>query len=156
MSDHLREGFTSVTPHLVIKGCAEAVEHYKRAFGAEEAFRMPSPDGSKLMHAEITIGGARVMLADEFPEMGSLSPQSLGGTAVAIHLYVADVDAAVARAAEAGCQVTMPPADMFWGDRYARLQDPFGHVWAMAQRVADPTPEEIAEGMKAAMAAGRE
>ena len=154
MADYLREGFTAVTPHLVIRGCAEALELYKRAFGAEEAFCMPSPDGGKLMHAEITIDGARIMLADEVPEMGSQSPQGLGGTPVAIHLSVPDVDAAVARASAAGCEVTMPPADVFWGDRYARLRDPFGHVWALAQRIADPTPEEIEAGMTAAMAEG--
>lgn len=152
MADHLREGFTAVTPHLVIRGCAEAIELYKKAFGAEEVFRMPSPDGSKLMHAEITIDGARVMLADEMPGMGCQSPQGLGGSPVTIHLSVPDVDALLARAAAAGCEVTMPAVDMFWGDRYARLQDPFGHVWALAQRISDPTAEEIEAGMKAAMA----
>ena len=154
MAEHLREGMTAVTPYLFIRGCAEALDLYKKAFGAEELFRMPSPDGDKVMHAEMNIDGARIMLADEMPGMPCQSPQALGGSAVTIHLSVPDVDAVLARAVEAGCEVTMPAEDMFWGDRYARVRDPFGHDWAMAQRIADLSPEEIEAGMKAAMAEG--
>lgn len=140
------EGFTTVTPHIVVRGAAKAIEFYRAAFGAEELCRMPGPDGS-IMHAELRIGNARVMLCDEFPEVAR-SPQSIGGSPVTLHLYVADVDAAAARAVKAGATVTMPIADQFWGDRYGKLRDPFGHSWSVATHIKDPTPEE----MQAAMA----
>jgi len=146
-------GSAVVTPHLVVRDCAGAIEFYKKAFGAEEVLRMPLPDGSKLLHAEVRIQGAVVMLVDEFPEWGSTSPESLGGTPVTLNLHVTDVDAAVERAGAAGCQVVMPPADMFWGDRYAKLLDPYGHSWSLAQHLRDPSPEELEAGMKAALAA---
>jgi PhnB protein len=144
-------GHGTVTPHLVIKGAAEAIEFYKEALGATEIMRMPGPTG-KLMHAEIQIGTSRVYLADEHPAYGSLSPLSIGGTPVVLHLYVEDVDAAFARAVEAGATVTMPLMDMFWGDRFGKFSDPFGHHWAMAQHVEDVNCEEMADRGKKAMA----
>ncbi|MDH3473567.1 MAG: VOC family protein [Rhodospirillales bacterium] len=140
----------SVTPHLVVSDGPAAIAFYQRAFGAEERFRMPAPDGERILHAELQIGGAPVMLASEFPEFGSKGPSTLGGTPVAIHLNVDDVDAAYDRAVQAGAAATMPPADMFWGDRYGRLTDPFGHVWSLATHIRDVTPEEMAEGAKRA------
>lgn len=136
-------GMTAVTPHLVCADAAKAIDFYTRAFGAVERGRLPGPDG-RLWHAQITIGGAPVMLVDEFPEMGSVGPLALKGSPVTIHLYVEDVDATVARAVAAGARVTMPVADMFWGDRYGQLEDPFGHRWSVATHVRDLSPEEIA------------
>lgn len=145
------DGFHAITPHLVIKGAAKAIDWYKRAFGAEELGRMPMPNDDRLMHALIRIGDSMVMLVDEMPEFGAMGPDSLGGTAVTINLYVEDADKAFARAVAAGAEATMPPADMFWGDRYGRLKDPFGHSWAICTHVRDVSPEEMAEGAKAAM-----
>ena len=139
-----------VTPHLVVSDAAAAIDFYAKAFGAREFFRMPAPDGNKLMHAELRIGESPLMLTDEFPEMGSQSPSTLGGTAVTIHLYVEDVDAVYERAVAAGATAVMPPQDMFWGDRYGRLLDPFGHSWSLATHVRDPSPEELEAGAKAA------
>ena len=136
------EGFSAVTPHLVVAGAADAIEFYTKAFGAEEKSRMPGPKG-KLMYAEIEIAGARVMLADEFPEFGSTGPQSGSTSPVTIHLYVDDADAVFARAVEAGAKVTMPIEDMFWGDRYGKIEDPFGHSWAIATRKEDLSDQEI-------------
>ena len=110
-------GFHSVTPNLVVKGAGKAIEFYKKVFGAQELSRMPGPDGTTIMHAEIKIGDSIVMLNDEFPQMGARGPQSLGGSPVTIHLYVDDVDAVFAKATAAGATTTMPVADMFWGDR---------------------------------------
>jgi uncharacterized glyoxalase superfamily protein PhnB len=140
-------GMRTVTPHLVCAGAAEAIEFYKRAFGAVEAARLPSPQG-KLAHAMIRIGDSAVMLVDEFPEMGALSPTSLKGSPVTIHLYVEDVDATVARAVKAGAKVTMPVADMFWGDRYGQLVDPFGHRWSVGTHVRDVSMEEMRQAMQ--------
>jgi PhnB protein len=140
------EGMHSVTPHLVCNGAAEAIEFYKKAFGAEEMGRMPMPDG-KLGHAMLRIGDSMIMLADEFPEWGSVGPATLKGSPVTIHLYVENADAQFDRAIAAGAQVRMPLADMFWGDRYGVLEDPFGHRWSVAHHVRDVSPEE----MKAAM-----
>ena len=117
--------------------------------GAEERFRIPGPDPSIVMHAELRIGDSPIMLASEFPDMGSVSPERLGGSPVGIHLYVDDVDASFARAVEAGATATMPPQDMFWGDRYGRLTDPFGHVWSMATHQRDVPPDELMEAAKA-------
>ena len=156
MTDPLPDGFAPITPHLVVRGCAEAIAFYKRAFGAEELFSMPTPDGDRLMHAEIKVNGAPIMLADEFPGMGCESPQALGGTAVTLHLYTADIDADYARAVEAGCEAVMPPQDMFWGDRYGRLKDPYGHSWAMATHVRDVSPEELEKAAAKAFAPGPE
>lgn len=133
----------SITPHLVCLDAAAAIDFYARAFGSVERFRLPGPDG-RLMHAEITIGDSALMLAEEMSECGSLSPLALKGSPVTIHLYVDDVDATVARAVEVGARVTMPVADMFWGDRYGQLEDPFGHKWSVATHVKDLSPDEIA------------
>jgi uncharacterized glyoxalase superfamily protein PhnB len=137
------EGCHTVTPYLMVRGADRAIEFYKRAFGAEELMRMPGPDGRTIMHAELKIGDSRVYLSEEAPEMGCRSPQSLGGTAIALHLYVEDVDVAFKQAVAAGAQVRMPVADMFWGDRYGKLVDPFGHEWGMATHKEDVTLQEI-------------
>jgi uncharacterized glyoxalase superfamily protein PhnB len=136
-----------VTPHLVCAGAAEAIEFYKKAFGATEMMRMPGKDG-KLMHGAVEIGAATIMLVDEMPEWGALSPKSLGGSPVTIHLYVDDVDTFFDRAVKAGATVKMPVADMFWGDRYGVLVDPFGHNWSVATPQREVTPEEIAEAIR--------
>lgn len=136
-----------VTPHLVCKGAAEAIAFYKKAFGAVETIRLPGPDG-KLIHARIEINGAGIMLVDEMPEWGSLSPLSLKGSPVTIHLTVADVDAFIARAVKAGATLKMPVADMFWGDRYGQITDPYGHHWSVATHQRDMTADEIMENMK--------
>jgi uncharacterized glyoxalase superfamily protein PhnB len=144
-------GFHTVTPHLVIRGATEAIEFYKKAFGAEVKGVMPGP-GGKVMHGEIRIGDSTIMLNDEFPEMGAKAPTTLGGSPVNLHIYVPDCDALWNRAVAAGAKVTMPLADMFWGDRYGTLTDPFGHKWSIATHKEDLTPEEIgkrgAEAMK--------
>jgi len=147
------EGYSTVTPHLVIGDAAKAIEFYKRAFGAEEVTRVPAPDGKRLMHAEVKIGNSRVMLADDFPEFcggHSRDPKKLGASPVTIHLYVQDCDAAFDRAVAAGATVRMPIQDMFWGDRYGALTDPFGHEWSIATHKQDLTPKQIVEGMKQA------
>ena len=138
------EGMHSITPHLVCAGAAKALEFYQKAFGATEVGRLPGPDG-RLMHAAMKIGDSTVMLADEMPEWGSLGPKALKGSPVTIHIYVEDVDALVARAEKAGAKVTMPVADQFWGDRYGKLEDPFGHHWSVATHVRDVTPDEMPE-----------
>lgn len=120
-----------LTPHLVCDGAADAIEFYKQAFGAEELMRLPGPTG-RLMHASLTINGALLMLVDENKDMGALGPKALGGTPVTLHLHVENADAAIDRAAEAGATVTMPAADMFWGDRYGQVTDPWGHHWSIA------------------------
>ena len=140
------EGMHSLTPHLVCAGAADAISFYKRAFKAIEQARLPGPDG-KLMHAAVKIGDSTLMLVDENPQWGSLGPKALKGSPVTIHLYVPDVDATVAQAVAAGAKVTMPVADMFWGDRYGQLEDPFGHRWSVATHTRDLTSEEIREGM---------
>src|SRR5438876_12397741 len=144
MAKAIPEGHHSVTPHLTVRGAARAIDFYRRAFGAEEVMRMPSRDGTKLMHAHLRIGDSAILLNDEFPEMGGRSPEALGGTPTTIHLYVPDADQVFARAVAAGAQVRMPLQDMFWGDRYGQIVDPFGHVWAIATHKEDLTPEEIA------------
>lgn len=137
----------SVTPHLVCGGAADAIDFYKKAFGAVEEGRLAGPQG-KIMHAMIRIGDSAVMLVDEFPEWGSVGPKALKGSPVTLHLYVEDVDAFVARAVDAGAKITMPVEDMFWGDRYGKLEDPFGHQWSVATHVRDLSPEEIQEAAK--------
>ena len=140
-------GMHTITPHLVCKDAAAAIEFYKEAFGAVEQMRLPGPDG-KLMHAMVRIGDSMLMLVDEFPEMHVSGPQALGGSAVTIHLSVADADAAFRRATAAGATVRMPVTDMFWGARYGLVQDPFGHMWSIATQVRNLTPEQIVEAMK--------
>lgn len=141
------EGMTAVTPHLVCAGAAQAIEFYKKAFGAVEESRMPGADG-KLMHALIRIGGGAIMLGDEMPEWSVLGPKALKGSPVTIHLYVADTDATMARAVKAGAKVTMPVTDQFWGDRYGMLEDPFGHHWSIGTHVRDVSEKEMVEAMK--------
>jgi PhnB protein len=138
----LPEGIRTATPHLVCAGAAEAIAFYKKAFDATEMTRLAGPDG-RLMHACVRIGDSAVMLVDEFPDYGVIGPKALGGSPVTIHLFVDDVDAFVARAVEAGATVTLPVADMFWGDRYGKLEDPFGHRWSVATHLRDMTPDEI-------------
>ena len=141
------QGMHSVTPHLICAGAAQAIEFYKQAFGAQERARLPGPDG-RLMHASVQIGDSQVMLVDEMPEWGALGPKSLKGSPVTIHLYVDDVDAFVDRAVKAGAKVTMPVADQFWGDRYGKLEDPFGHHWSVATHVRDVSMEEAQQAMR--------
>ena len=139
------EGHHTVTPHLVVRGGNRAIDFYKRAFGAKDRGVMPGPDG-KVMHAELQIGDSMIFLADEFPEMGGcLSPPTVGGTPVVIHLYVEDVDALFNQAVSAGATVRMPLADMFWGDRYGQVVDPFGHIWSLATHKEDLTGEDIGQ-----------
>ena len=138
------EGFRTVTPHLVIKGAAAAIEFYKRAFGAEVLARMDGPGGS-VGHAELKIGDSTIFLADEFPGGPTKSPQTLGGTTASLHLYVPDVDAAFKQAIAAGGREIMAVTDMFWGDRFGQLQDPFGHNWSIATRKEILTPKETDE-----------
>jgi PhnB protein len=141
------DGYHTVTSYLTVKNAAEALEFYKRAFGAEEIARMHGPDGKSVMHAEFKIGDSFVMLADEWPQGGGVgSPKSLGGTTVTLFLYVNDVDALFKRAVAAGATATMPPTDTFWGDRYGKVSDPFGHAWSMATHKLDMTPEEMKAG----------
>jgi PhnB protein len=143
------EGMHSVTPHLVCAGAADAIDFYKQAFGATEVARVPGPDG-KLIHGAVRIEGSVVMLVDENPQWGALGPKTLKGSPVTIHVYVADVDAFVARAVKAGAKVMMPIDDMFWGDRYGIIEDPFGHHWSVATHLRDVKPEELSEAMRSA------
>lgn len=157
MATPIPPGREGLIPHLVCTPCAEAIEFYKKAFGAEEVGRMPAPDGKRIMHAAILIGGSPLFLVDDFPEYcegKAQSPTALGGTPVTIHRYVEDVDAAIQRAADAGASVKMPAADMFWGDRYGVITDPFGHCWSLATHISDPTPEEMNKAMEAAFEQG--
>jgi PhnB protein len=137
-------------PHLVCAGAAKAIDFYKKAFGAEEVSRLPDPD-RKLMHAAITINGAQVFLTDEMLEYGVPGPKTLKGSPVFIHLTVKDVDAFAKRAVKAGVKITMPIADMFWGDRYGQLEDSFGHRWSVATHLKDMTAEETKKAMREAM-----
>ena len=136
------DGYHALTPYLVVKGAAHAIEFYERAFGAKVLFRMDRPDG-RVGHAELLLGDSRFMLADEFPEMGARAPESVGGTPVTMFLYVEDVDATVGRAVAAGARVTRPVADQFYGDRVGTLTDPLGHAWMVATHVEDVAPDEL-------------
>lgn len=142
------EGYRSITPYLVCKGAAKAIEFYTKAFGAREFMRMPGPGGS-VMHAEVKIGDSMVMLADENKDRGALSPETIGGTATSIMFYTDDVDAVFNRAISLGAKSEMPPADMFWGDRMGNLVDPFGHKWGIATHKEDVTPDEMQKRMQA-------
>jgi len=146
------EGFHSVTPYLTVNDAGRAIDFYKRAFGAQEIARMQGPDG-KVGHAELRIGDSVLMLADEMPGSGCRSPQALGGTTAGIFLYVKDVDSAFKQAVSAGAKSDAEPADMFWGDRFGRLTDPFGHSWSMATHKEDVAPDEMQKRAKASMAA---
>jgi PhnB protein len=136
------EGMHSLTPHLCCAGAADAIEFYKRAFGATELGRMSGPDG-KLVHAMVKIGDSMLMLADENPSCGMLGAKAMKGSPVTIHLYVEDADAVVRQAEAAGAKVVMPVADMFWGDRYGRIEDPFGHSWSIATHTRDVSHEDM-------------
>lgn len=136
------EGFHSLTPFLICKDALQALDFYKRAFGAEEISRLVGPHGG-LMHAALRIGDSVLMLTEECPEMGGFGPQHFGGTPVTVHLSVADADAAFARATAAGCASLMPVTEMFWGARYGVFKDPYGHAWSVATQVKDMSPEEI-------------
>lgn len=147
------EGFHTITPHLVCEGATKAIAFYEQAFGAVVVDQMPGPDG-KLMHALLRIGDSHLMLCDDFPEYGSPGPRALGGTTVTIHLYVPDADAAWERALAAGATPSMPLSDMFWGDRYGQVTDPYGHRWSLATHQRDLSQQEIMDGMNKMMAAG--
>jgi PhnB protein len=146
------EGYHTATPYLAVDDAAEALEYYKKAFGAKERGRMEAPDG-KIGHAEIQIGDSLVMLSDPFPQASTRTPKELGGTTASVFLYVENVDAFVQRAVDAGATVSMEVADQFWGDRFGTITDPFGHSWSVATHIEDVPPEEMAERAKAAMAA---
>jgi len=145
------KGYHTITPYMTVRDAARAIEFYKQAFGAKEKGVMKGPEG-KVMHAELVIGDSTIMLADEFPEFGSLSPQSIGGSGTGLHIYIEDVDSAFDRAVQAGATVEMPVADMFWGDRYGKLRDPFGHKWSIGTHKADLSMEEMKKGMDETMA----
>jgi len=147
-SQPIPQGFHTVTPSLVVRNAAKAIDFYKKAFGAEERMRMAGP-GGKITHAELKIGDSIIFLHDEMPEMGSKSPESLGGSASTLFLYVPDVDSSFKRAVDAGGKSTMPVTDMFWGDRFGSLTDPFGHSWGLSTHVEDLTEPEIEERAKA-------
>ncbi|MET0514754.1 MAG: VOC family protein [Nitrospiraceae bacterium] len=144
------EGYEGATPYLIIKGATEALDFYKKAFGATELMRMPAP-GGKIGHAEITIGKALIMMADEFPEMNCKSPRSFGGSPVSMMIYVQDVDRFVQQAVDAGAKLVRPVENKFYGDRAASLEDPFGHQWHFATHVEDVPPGEMAKRAEAAM-----
>ena len=135
------EGHRSLAPYLCVRGASRAMDFYARAFGARELFHMAGP-GNRIAHAEMQIGDSVLMLADENPKEGTKSPEAYGGAAASVFLYLPDVDAVFERATAAGAKVEMPPTDMFWGDRYGKLTDPFGHEWGIATHVEDVTPEE--------------
>ena len=146
------EGYNTVTPYLAVDDAAKAIEFYERAFGAKERYRMPGPDG-KIAHAEIQIGNSIVMLSDPFPQATAKPPTQVGDTTAGLFMYVEDVDAAFKRAIEAGATEKMPPADMFWGDRFGSVTDPFGHAWQLATHIEDVSPEEMERRGLEAMAA---
>ncbi len=144
------EGYEAAVPYLSCRNAASAIDFYKKAFGATELMRMPAPN-ERVGHAELQIGAAKIMLADEFPEMGFRSPQSVGGTPVGIYVYVEDVDALASRAVAAGAKIERPVADQFYGDRSVTLLDPFGHRWFFATHTENLSPEEIRRRGDAAM-----
>ena len=146
------DGYHTLTPFLTIRDASRAIDFYQRAFGAELRGGVAKDPAGKVMHAELKIGDSIIMLSDEYPEFGSLSPQSGGSTSVGLHIYVDDVDSAFARAVKAGAHVDMPVADQFWGDRYGRLRDPFGHKWSLATHKRDMSAEEMKSGMEEAFA----
>lgn len=148
MKNAIPEGYHSITPSIIVGNGAEALDFYRRAFGAEEVMKLLMPDG-KLGHAEIRIGDSIVMLSDEFPEWESVSPKTLGGSASRLMIYVPDVDAAFKQAIEAGGREIMPLTNQFWGDRMGTIEDPFGHRWHLASHVEDVPPDELAKRMEA-------
>jgi PhnB protein len=145
------DGYHTLTPFLTVRDAIKAIEFYKQAFGAEQRGVMKGPDG-KVMHAELKIGDSIIMLSDEFPDFGAKSPESIGGSAMGLHIYLDGVDAAFERAVKAGAEVEMPVADQFWGDRYGKLKDPFGHKWSIGTHIKDLSMDEMKKGMDEAMA----
>lgn len=145
------DGYHTLTPYLTLTNAAAAIEFYKQAFGAQEIMRMDGPPGL-IGHAELRIGDSVIMLSDEMPQGSTRSPQSLGGTTGSVFLYVDDVDTMFQQAVSAGAKAEMPPTDMFWGDRFGKLSDPFGHSWAMATHMEDVPPEEMEQRAQASMA----
>ena len=146
------DGYHTLTPFLTCRNAARAIEFYQQAFGAKVRGGVAKGPDGKVMHAELQIGDSVIMLSDEFPEFGSLSPQSIGGSGIGLHIYVDGVDAAFDRAVKAGAKVDMPVMDQFWGDRYGKLTDPFGHKWSIATHVKDLSDDEMKKGMDEAMA----
>ena len=149
-SKPIPDGFHTLTPHLVYAGASDAIAFLVKAFGAVELSRLAGPGGA-IMNAQLRIGNSMLMLVEEFPAWGSFGPKALKGSPVTIHLFVEDVDATVARAVAAGATLTMPVADMFWGDRYGIVEDPYGHKWSVATHQRDLSPQQIAEGMRSAV-----
>ena len=152
MTKPIPDGYHTVTPHIAVDGAADAIEYYKKAFGAKERMRMEGP-GGMIAHAEIEIGDSLVMLSDPFPQSNVQPPHAVGGTTGSIFLYVEDVDSVVQQAVDAGATISMEVEDQFWGDRFGTITDPFGQVWSVATHVEDVPPEEMVERAKAAMAA---
>jgi PhnB protein len=144
------QGYHSVTPYLIVNDAAGAITFYKNAFGAAEVMRMAAP-GGRVGHAELRIGDSRIMLADEFPDMGARSPKAIGGTPVSLHLYVEDVDAVAKRAVDIGAKEVRPVKDQFYGDRLGTVEDPFGHVWHISTHVEDVPPDELKRRAEQAM-----
>jgi PhnB protein len=146
----IAEGYNSVTPYLFVKGAANAIDYYKNVFGAKERMRMPGPNG-KIMHAELQIGDSIVMLADENPQVGAKSPETVGGASSSLHVYVEDVDSTAKKAVSAGAKIVRPVKDEFYGDRLGTIIDPFGHMWSIATHIEDVSPEEMKKRMANAM-----
>jgi len=151
MTKPIPEGYHSLQPYIAVEDAAKAIDFYKRAFGAEERVRMDGPEGT-IGHAELQIGDSVVMLSDPFPQSSTRPPKELGGTTAGLMIYVEDADATFKQAVDAGATESMPLQDMFWGDRFGQVTDPFGHVWQIATHIEDVPPEEMAERAKAAMA----
>ena len=149
---HIAKGYNSVTPYLIVKGAAQAIDYYKKVFGATETVRMPSADG-KIGHAELKIGDSHIMLADENPSMGTghTSAATVGGSPVSLYVYLPDVDNVIKRAIAEGAKLLKPVEDQFYGDRSGFIQDPFGHLWGVATHIEDVTPEQMKERMKTVM-----
>jgi uncharacterized glyoxalase superfamily protein PhnB len=154
MAKPIPDGFHTVSAHLIVQNAPRALDFYAEAFGAQIVMKAMMPDGQSLLHAEIKIGDSAVMLAEENAAWGARSPRSLGGSPVTLHLYVPDCDAVYDRATKAGCTILMPPADMFWGDRYAKVEDPFGHHWSIATHMEDVGAEEMQRRAAEAFSSG--
>ncbi len=151
MAKKIPEGYHTITPHLIVKGAAEAIEFYQKAFGAEVRGIHHGPGGA-VMHAEVKIGDSIVMMNDEFPDYGAIGPKARGGTSTVLNIYTEDADSLFKRATTAGATVVMPLADQFWGDRYGQVEDPYGHRWAIATHLEDLTEEELQKRGQQAMA----
>jgi uncharacterized glyoxalase superfamily protein PhnB len=147
MTKAIPDGFTTITPHIIVSDAAKAIDFYKKAFNAQECDRFMSPDGKGVMHAQLKIGNSMLMMGNEFPPH-CLSPNSRGGTTVSLYMYVENADAAFDRAVKAGCTVKMPLNDAFWGDRYGQVEDPFGHQWSLATHKQDLSKDQIAANAK--------